>query len=106
MHSVDFWQERALAAERALSLARAGLSITELRAAVIDALADLKPGEALSTSQLAGRLHITTNRVAQCCDGMAEVGLLERESSGPGRGHFVYYRLGYLVQAPEKATAP
>lgn len=101
---LTYWKNRAVAAERALTLARSGLTITEPRAALIDALGDLKPDERLSATELARRLDWSVTRVAQCADSMVDVGLLERESSGPGRGHFVYYRLGYLVQAPEKAT--
>lgn len=100
---VTDWKARAQAAEAALQLARKSVPITPERRALLAALGDVVGPQAwLSTPALARRLGWTSNRTRYVAKGLTHSGLVEQDAPGHGgRGAFVAYRLGYLVQVPE-----
>jgi DNA-binding MarR family transcriptional regulator len=95
----SYWKERCLAAEKALALARRGLTISDKRKRVLALLGDLKVHARADTHLIASHLNASADRTHMVLKAMEDLGLVERENGRAGRRGFpAGWRLGYLVQ--------
>lgn len=100
MTDLDYWRQRAEAAEAAMHKARSALVITTSRRDLLAALGDLRSGEWLTAKQLGKQLSWTHQRCIAAAGPLARAGMVEIEHPGRGRGKVLRLRLGYMVQIP------
>jgi hypothetical protein len=93
-----YWKSRCEAAEDALRRARSALATSSARKAVVQLLAELKPGQAMGTPAIAQQLGSEPGAVLQVLIKMADVGLVDRlPGGGRGAGNAVQWKLGHMV---------
>lgn len=101
-----YWQERCRTAEDALQRARTAVVLSATRRAILRALADLKPGEAVGTDAVRARsgLQLTTHHIYQALSDLSRRGMVDRVGRAPREGAPGIpstWRLAHLVQVPE-----
>lgn len=94
MRDAEYWQSRCRRAEGLLAKARKGIRVSMQRAAVLQALGDLKPGEWLSSDRLQRLAGVKWSHLAE----MEALGLVvSRPVEGGNKSE---WQLEHLVLVP------
>ncbi|WP_290906297.1 hypothetical protein [Aquabacterium sp.] len=97
-----YWKERCDAAEAALRKARTGITVTDLRRCILDALSDLRPESWMDTHRAADVMQVDDKHALAVLRKLDALVLVERIPGQRGvRGGPSRWRLGYLVQVAE-----
>lgn len=94
MSGEDYWKARCRRSEGLLAKARKGIRVSMQRAAVLQALGDLKPGEWLSSDRLHRLAGVKWSHLAE----MEELGLVVSRPAGGGNKS--EWQLEHLVVVP------
>lgn len=78
MADADYWRGRCLRAEGLLAKARGGIRVSAQRAAVLQVLGDLKPGEWMGTDRLRALARVDWHHLSQ----MEALGLVVSRPAG------------------------
>lgn len=99
----SYWRHRCQVAEQAMQAARRGIKLTPGRRDVLRVLGELKPGESISTDDLARAIGRSMMATWEIVRQMRQIGLIE--THGPNRrgpGQHAQWRLGYMVVVNEQ----
>lgn len=103
-----YWKSRCAAAEEALRRARSCIWMSPTRRAVLEVLADLRPGEGLTTREVSLQVGCSQQTAQVSLRRLERVGLVDRSAQRGCRFLPVKWSLGYMVvtQAAQADRGP